>query len=390
MEKRDIDHLIALSAYCGSSLKLVQAGGGNTSVKDDQGQAMSIKASGFRLSEMTQKRGHVTVSIPALLSMLEDSSLSTLSPAEAQKKYAEVCNGTVIDGSRLRPSIEAGFHAFMPKVVAHTHPIIANVLACTAEGRHIADEIFDFPFLWVKYAPPGFALTLEVYREWNRNYSRNRPESTVIILENHGLITGDIDSRGVISLMEKALSRIEGVFGKILPDSFRETVSPGSGSIGEKTILWAEKLGIALEKACLGRSVAVRPSVYEELCSYGRHFEKTGLAEPLVPDDVVYWGSRIHTADESMEPGQWLEDNFEHIPEKMAILLKGRGLILTGPGESFLRAMEENLLANLLIRRLALKVGRLNPLSSAEVAYLDDMESEKYRQKILAGQSRKQ
>ena len=52
----EIKNLIKLSKYAGMREDIVQAGGGNTSVKIDD-KTMFIKSSGYQLSEMEENMG---------------------------------------------------------------------------------------------------------------------------------------------------------------------------------------------------------------------------------------------------------------------------------------------------------------------------------------------
>jgi rhamnose utilization protein RhaD (predicted bifunctional aldolase and dehydrogenase) len=79
----------------------------------------------------------------------------------------------------LRPSVEAGFHSVLKRYVIHTHPVYANILCCSHNGRELMDEIFkkeSFAVAWVPYINPGFSLTLRIkevvekcQRETNRS-----------------------------------------------------------------------------------------------------------------------------------------------------------------------------------------------------------------------------
>ena len=57
---KEIKELVEISKYAGERLDLVQAGGGNSSVKLDNGQ-MLIKASGYSLSEVVEGYGYSKV-----------------------------------------------------------------------------------------------------------------------------------------------------------------------------------------------------------------------------------------------------------------------------------------------------------------------------------------
>ena len=56
----EIESLIKLSKYAGMREDIIQAGGGNTSVKIDN-ETMFIKSSGYQLSEMEENAGYSKV-----------------------------------------------------------------------------------------------------------------------------------------------------------------------------------------------------------------------------------------------------------------------------------------------------------------------------------------
>ncbi|NMA66786.1 MAG: class II aldolase/adducin family protein, partial [Clostridiaceae bacterium] len=58
-EKRSKE-LEAISQYAGKRIDYVQGGGGNTSVKLND-EFMAVKASGYKLSQITENEGYVVV-----------------------------------------------------------------------------------------------------------------------------------------------------------------------------------------------------------------------------------------------------------------------------------------------------------------------------------------
>lgn len=160
----------ALSARLGQDPLQVQGPGGNTSIKD--GGVMWIKASGTELANAETQDIFVAVDRAAAL-------------AEAQDRAGDgSCKSTVIDPDMaLRPSIETTFHAAIDHaVVAHTHSIATITHAISPEGRAVlADKLAGLDAVEVPYAKPGLPLTRQIL-------ARIRPDTTVIVLHNHGLI----------------------------------------------------------------------------------------------------------------------------------------------------------------------------------------------------------
>lgn len=166
------DRLRTLSARVGSDPLLVQAAGGNTSLKD--GGIMWIKASGTWLKDATARDIFVPLDHAAILAALANND-----PA------CESCTAFVrtdLNSTGLRPSIETTVHALMPqRVVVHVHCVntIAWAIRADAEQR-LAEKLQGFDWAFIPYARPGLPLAGAIQ-------SRMRPGVNVLVLGNHGL-----------------------------------------------------------------------------------------------------------------------------------------------------------------------------------------------------------
>jgi rhamnose utilization protein RhaD (predicted bifunctional aldolase and dehydrogenase) len=132
--------------------ELVQAGGGNISVKIE-GKVTIIKSSGVALCDVTKDRGYCIVNHEAIA-----NSLSGLE--EPNLKDMTFSSGV--------PSLEVYFHSFMKKYVVHIHPSTMLPYLCGSCPEA------------VPYFKPGFELSKEVYTRW-----KGEP---VVFLKNHGVI----------------------------------------------------------------------------------------------------------------------------------------------------------------------------------------------------------
>ena len=150
---QDIEHLAQACQWAGKDPFLVQAGGGNVSVKSRDREKMLIKTSGYRLSQVTQNAGYMEVDLRALLSLLRDKTLSGLSEADAHELFMDRVNALAGKGSK-RPSLETSFHAVLGRVVLHTHPVYVNAFACMTHGKQALQEACGRPVLWVPLFSP--------------------------------------------------------------------------------------------------------------------------------------------------------------------------------------------------------------------------------------------
>jgi len=167
---QDIDALAALSAQIGADPMLIQAAGGNTSVKD--GDVMWIKASGTLLAEALTQDIFVGCDLPAM----RDSLAAGEARADQPQEFALVSGG-------LRPSIETSLHAVFPqRVVLHAHCIHTLAHAVQADPRAaIGAKLDGFNWGLVPYAKPGADLARLVRAEVQAGCD-------VVVLGNHGII----------------------------------------------------------------------------------------------------------------------------------------------------------------------------------------------------------
>ncbi len=171
--KEDFAALREMSAKIGSDPMLVQAAGGNTSIKHDD--VMWIKASGTLLADAMDKDIFVPVDLPKMQQALQDNDLLADQPAEF-----------LIPGhSQLRPSIETSLHAvFTQSVVIHVHCVhtLAHAILRNRDAV-LAERLGNFNWALVPYAKPGANLARLV-----GDILKSSPEIDVIVLGNHGLI----------------------------------------------------------------------------------------------------------------------------------------------------------------------------------------------------------
>ena len=156
-----------ISQKLGSNSSLVQAAGGNTSMKSSK--SMLIKASGTWLVNSNLEEIFVEVNLGSIKNKID---------LEIDDNFSK----DIISKNDLRPSIETSFHALIDfKYVLHVHSTstIANAISLNSEIR--LKEMIKEDFNYIPYARPGFPLTMMIKKKFN---SKNQ----IFILENHGLI----------------------------------------------------------------------------------------------------------------------------------------------------------------------------------------------------------
>lgn len=366
IEPRDLDDLVRISSYAGGDIRLAQGGGGNTSVKSADGSFLWIKASGFRLAEVTRSGGWLGVSLEQLNSQRRDPTLEALPPREAHEVSTKRVQEAASD-ARLRPSLETSFHAWLPdRLVLHTHSIWANCFSCMVGGRNLLEE--SFPVEWIAYQTPGYLLGKAIAA--SDASSKSRMHS--YLLENHGWITTGERPEEAITRHEAIRPRAELIFGP-LPDHTQE--SPPE----EEITAWAADWARLAAKA--GYAITACPAARDILRTAEEDCPARGA---LVPDDVVYGIHAVERVAGGVSAANWF--NRGEINTRMRIVwLEGQGFVLIGPSKKAIHTMEENLLANVLLHRMIPRVGRVQPLPADEIDYLGSMDSEKYRRDVAAG-----
>ena len=167
-----------MAALCRSlsSPAYAQGFGGNVSVKLGRGR-MAIKASGFRLSQVSAKSGFCILDFHKIAALYENENGKSASEGES----GAVISSSVLSGCE-KPSIETAFHSFLGTYVAHLHPVHLNVISCQKGAGKIISELFGRGALFVEYAKPGHCLAARI-----KEKVRNR-KGCVIFLQNHGVI----------------------------------------------------------------------------------------------------------------------------------------------------------------------------------------------------------
>ena len=201
-----LDGLVHLSNLLGRETRLVQPGGGNTSIKvklpaPDGGEvdALLVKGSGTDLRTIGRS-GFTRLSLPRLNQL---RSASAMSDAEMMKFMAGCM---LADGPA--PSVETPLHSLLPhRVIAHTHDVatmsLTNVSDATAE--RLVDELFEGKIVYVPYTRPGFPLAHSV----SEMAGRLPPEAIGMTLAHHGLVIFGDDVRQCYDRMLQAVAKIE-------------------------------------------------------------------------------------------------------------------------------------------------------------------------------------
>ena len=199
----DVLRLVRISRDVGSDDRLVQAGGGNTSIKSTDGRRMHIKASGTLLRDMSPHRGYVTMTLPPLLDLLHDKKVRKMSDARREPFVLDAMYDAVVGGPDpdARPSCEATLHAMLRRYVVHIHPIAVNGVLCSRRSKQLCQELArrgKFTMVWIPYTNPGHPLAVACLRAVEAFKAAHGEAPEVLFMENHGLfVSSDSAKRSV-------------------------------------------------------------------------------------------------------------------------------------------------------------------------------------------------
>jgi len=166
--------LAEASQRIGADPLLIQAAGGNSSIKEDD--TLWVKASGLWLRDALQRPMFVPVALSQVRARVSAGDADPVGPAVLQ---AQAIAG-------LRPSIETTLHALMPhRVVLHVHAIDAIVWAVLPDTQAMLTKLLaGINWGWVGYHRPGLPLTHAVAE------LTQRQAVDVVVMANHGMVVG--------------------------------------------------------------------------------------------------------------------------------------------------------------------------------------------------------
>jgi rhamnose utilization protein RhaD (predicted bifunctional aldolase and dehydrogenase) len=320
----ELEQLRSLSARIGSDPLLVQAAGGNTSIKNDD--VMWIKASGTWLKDALTKDIFVPLNGPEL-----SKALAAADPR------CESCLDFVrgdLNANKLRPSIETSVHGLMPqRVVVHVHCVstIAWAIQRDAEQK-LAPRLKDFKWSWIPYARPGFELSRAIGQNM-------KPGSNVLVLGNHGLAVAADSIKACEELLTAVTSAVN--------------LSPRDVTAARTNNLEAQNYRLPDDPTC-------HAAACDPLAS------TVGVTKVFYPDHVVFLGTEV-----PIDPTS----------NAVALALPGKGVLIRKDAKPSVEPMVRCIAD--VFRRVPLDA-ELAALDTSQIGALLNWDAEKYRQNLKA------
>ncbi|HET7468026.1 MAG TPA: SDR family oxidoreductase [Gemmatimonadales bacterium] len=317
-----LDSLVHLSHLLGLETRLVQPGGGNTSIK--LGDALLVKGSGTDLRTIGRD-GFTRLSLARLAPLAEAEAMSDAD----MMRFMASC--MLADGPA--PSVETPLHSLLPHpVIAHTHDVATMSLTNVPEGtaERLVGELFEGAIVYVPYSRPGFPLARAV----SAMVSQIPGDAIGLTLAHHGLVVWGDDAEQSHARLLRIVSRIEeyvaacrraGRRGRAPNDgaSDRATAAAGTGQLGMSTLSPAARRRVAQ---------LILPAIRGSLSADERvilHFDAADDLLPLLADrhtaEVTARG--MATPEHVLRAGRlpvWLDLDLESAPAAMVAQVRSR------------------------------------------------------------------
>ena len=367
----DLALRVYTSRLIGAEPALVLHGGGNTSVKtdllDDLGQPTRvalIKGSGWDLASI-EPPGFPAVRLQPLQALRALESLDDEAMVNAVRTR-------MLDASAPNPSVEALLHAFLPhKFIDHSHAdaVLSVVDQPGADER--AREVFGPDFAIVPYIMPGFALAklaAEIYEQ--------HPACHGLVLLRHGLFTFGETARVSYERHIAAVTRAEAY---LAPRRVQISVP-------------AQTVDYAALAPTL-RGLLPRGVLHWRRCPAALAFASDPRVRdltrgPITPDHVIRTKQRPLVLD-TVDPDEirqaltayratyttYFEDQCRIKavrkvmldPDPRVFLIKGLGLVTTGPDEKSARIAADIYERTISVIRDAEAIGRFEALPDGDI-----------------------
>jgi rhamnose utilization protein RhaD (predicted bifunctional aldolase and dehydrogenase)/NAD(P)-dependent dehydrogenase (short-subunit alcohol dehydrogenase family) len=201
----DLELRVYSSRLLGRDTTLVLHGGGNTSVKvreknavGDEEEILYVKGSGWDL-ETIEADGFAPVRLAPLLKLAQ---LDVLPDPQMVNELAS----QVTRAGAPAPSVETILHAILPhKFVDHTHADAVLAVTDTSDGETRIREIYGDDVVIIPYVMPGFDLAKVCARKFE---AEAKPTAIGLILLQHGIFsfgaTAEESYARMIALVDRA------------------------------------------------------------------------------------------------------------------------------------------------------------------------------------------
>ncbi len=376
----DISQIVEISRQYGSDPAWVIAGGGNTSVKDDD--VMYVKASGYRLGTIDES-GFVALDRKVLKVMYEKEYDVDPEMREKQVK-SDLLRSRLYPELNQRPSVEASVHDAIPyKFVVHLHPGLVNGITCSEKAGETIRELFGDEAVYIPYITPGYTLFREFVRQNTLYFKKKGQYPKIFFLQNHGIFAG----AGTADEIRKIYAHVTEVIG--LHIAGRPVTDPLK--IPEK----ATKVVPAIRAALSGTNLLTGGVRYNTLIARFTEnedaFEK--VAGPFTPDGIVYcrpFPLYVGSSGTSEEILKEFTDKLKdyrsvHGYDPRVVLIKDMGMLALGDNSRSVKVTLDVFEDLMKIAFYSENFGGPHFMTKEDTEFIMSWEVESYRRNLIQG-----
>lgn len=354
----EIKDLVEISKYAGERFDLVQAGGGNSSVKFDNGE-MIIKASGFLLSDISDNSGYSRVYTKDIADIVKSNEILMCDDKRERESITSNLVKVATIDKQNRPSIETLLHSFLYKYTLHTHPIVVNMIVIQKNWKEILQSVFkDEAIALVPYKTPGIELALEL----DKTLQSFESIPNIIFLQNHGLIITSIYEKDIIRLTDFVVEKIENYL-KIDMEKYKLT---NKISYLFNTVQKNSNIAYLSEDFYLNEQIEKNRELF--------------LQTPFCPDSLVYCSISPIVINDLFDIKSLQDYKTKYFELPKVVIYQGK-ILFVAQNIKKAKEMEEVFKFHIMVLEQCIKSDK-NFLELEELAYLSNWEAEKYRQKI--------
>jgi NAD(P)-dependent dehydrogenase (short-subunit alcohol dehydrogenase family)/rhamnose utilization protein RhaD (predicted bifunctional aldolase and dehydrogenase) len=378
--KKEILDLIEVSQHYGKKKSYVVAGGGNTSWKD--GQHLYIKASGVNLATIGENGFCILDRTKLDQIAVQEFAADSAAREEEVKNALLACR--VNPESGLRPSVETSLHnLFGYAYVVHVHPTLVNALLCSREAGEKTASLFGGKALYIPYSDPGFSL-FTIIRDMILKFRKeNNHDPHVVFIQNHGIFVAANSIDEIHGLFHGIETRLKSVV-KNLPETDDEEVSDRFAGI-----VPAVRMMLSAERPKVAR--AFKAPVITRFTEQRSDFDR--ISTPFTPDQIVYCLSEYLYIENSGTQDAILEEADTKIRDfrqkngvvPKVIFVRGEGVIVADDSALALNYLHDLVLDFCQIASISENFGGPHPMTSSQIAFIENWEVENYRKMVSLG-----
>lgn len=355
---KEIKDLVEISKYAGERFDLTQAGGGNSSVKLDNGEMM-IKASGLSLSDVTENSGYSTVITKMVSDILKNEDIINSNEKRERENITSLLIKEATVDKINRPSIETLLHSLLLKYALHTHAIVTNIILAQENCLSILNNIFrNDTIVFVEYQTPGVELAIVLDKE----LKKFDEIPNIIFLQNHGLIVTSDEKDDIKKLTEYVLDKIENYLN----------INMSHYKLTNQITNLLQSVNENLNISYLCQDIFLNEQLFKN--------EQLFFKAAFCPDSFVYCGVnpvKISSLTDSKSIKDY-RDKYHELPK---VILYDNKIFFVSSSIKKAREMEDVFKFHITVLANS-NTKSINFLEEKELFYLSNWEAEKFRQKI--------